>query len=227
MDRRIPRKAPTPEPLSAGSGRYIRPLWILAGYPPNRTVRATKCPQIATKWRLSATVRSRTGDEPQLRHRSAPSGVSRRVSRSGPSRSSSCAQTPDSQATVTTPSRSETGGRRRRPLAGDLLPGRLDLGEEGGGATSGRTLSRALRVGGGGVSFGAPADAPGRGDYGIDDRVEGACALGVSSRQAVEPPSRSMPCRTATAGSTAHGRSPRGSTRRRRACRARGRARWS
>src|SRR3954454_11393157 len=55
------------KPLSAGSGRYIRPPLILAGYPPNRTVRrATKCPQIATKWLLLATVRGRTGDEPQL-----------------------------------------------------------------------------------------------------------------------------------------------------------------
>src|SRR3954453_20438396 len=72
-----PRKAPTPEPLSAGSGRYIRPLLILAGYPPNRTVpRVTKCPQIATKWPVSAVVRCRTCNEPQLGHRSsAESGL--------------------------------------------------------------------------------------------------------------------------------------------------------
>src|SRR3954447_5465017 len=129
-----PRKAPTPEPLSAGSGRYIRPLLILAGYPPNRTTpEATKRPQIATKYVFSATVRARIRNEPQLRHRSGSESGLEAGEQVRPQELQFLRPDPrftghgDHAVTLRNGCR---GGRE--PGARDLVPGRLDLGEEGG-----------------------------------------------------------------------------------------------
>ena len=82
-------------------------------------------------FRFARTVRRTAG----LRDRSRRPKRSfrRRRADPGPSRSSSCAQTPDSQATVTTPSRSETGPPQPRAGRPRPPPGRLDAGEQGGG----------------------------------------------------------------------------------------------
>src|SRR5215210_3089066 len=127
-----PRKAPTPEPLSAGSGRYIRPLWILAGYPPNRTVpEATKCPQIATKCAFSATVRARTRNEPQLRHRSGSEGGLEAGQQVRAEQVQFLRPDPRfaGHGDHAVALRDRRRGRREAG-AGDLGPGRLDLGEE-------------------------------------------------------------------------------------------------
>src|SRR5215213_7829415 len=146
-----PRKAPTPEPLSAGSGRYIRPFLILAGYPPNRTVlQATKCPQIATKRRPSATVRGRTCNESQLGHRSrAESGLEPRqqVRRE---EIQLLRPDPGLAGHGDHPVALRNGGRGgRHPVAGHLLPGCLDLGEEGGGGDVGQDVGEGVREGAG------------------------------------------------------------------------------
>src|SRR4051794_39251950 len=129
-----PRKAPTPEPLSAGSGRYIRPHLILAGYPPNRTApEVTKRPQIAIKYAFSATVRARTSNEPELRHRSGSEGGLEAGEQVRPQQLQFLR--PDPRFTgygdhaVALRNGCRGGGE---PGPGDLVPGRLYLGEEGG-----------------------------------------------------------------------------------------------
>src|SRR5215212_3809497 len=137
-----PRKAPTPEPLSAGSGRYIRPPWILAGYPPNRTARrATKCPQIALKQRPSATVRGRTDHEPQLLHGGPSEGGGEAGHQVGAEQLQflrpDAGFTRDRNHPVTL--RDGRGGVGE-PRPGDPVPGGLDLGEQ--------RLGRDVRKGG-------------------------------------------------------------------------------
>ena len=93
--------------------------------------------------------------------RRPPSAASRPLRRSGPSRSSSCAQTPDSQA-----DRDHTAalrdGRRgvRQTGPGHLRPGGLNAGEQGGGSD---VANHVLEGGGEGAGARPPHAATARG----------------------------------------------------------------
>ena len=157
------REKPRPRGSRARTGALHKTALMLAGYPPSRTApNVTKCPQIATKRHerplqrqdppRRLTVRRRTDDEAQPLHSRGLAGV-RQVRRSAaprgpaPSSSSSCAQTADSQATVTVAP--ALGRRAWRPSASagpdDLRPDGLDRGEEARRAAPRRAPRRGRR----------------------------------------------------------------------------------
>ena len=135
-------RAPSPRP-----GRYIRAPSILAGYPLRPDgCRVYKIPANRTKAapRAQLTVRGRTRRLNRRRvDRSPVRGAAfRRSRRSRASSSSSWAQSDDSHAIVTTPSRSATGagrGRERRPATS----GQADCTARGGSPARPRRARRA------------------------------------------------------------------------------------
>ena len=194
-DRCIPRKAPTPETPVGRVGALHKTALDTSRLAPEPDGSASyKMPanrdKMATSSDGSGPNRRRTATWSPIE---CPRAVSRRVRRSGPRRSSSCAQTPDSQATVTTPSRSETGAAAaasRSPATS--FQAAWTWARRVAGAMSGRTLSRAFERGRGPgrLTWGPPL--PPRRDElralrGLVRR--GLVGLGVySAHKAAEPP---------------------------------------